>query len=88
MRSVGADDIHRLLDYPSLVAALREMFRAGCEVPLRHHHTILAPDSNAAPGTLLLMPAWQNGRSLGTPSREREVVDSRSAYGTDGREGR
>jgi len=65
MRIVGADDIHRLLDYPSLVAALREMFRAGCEVPLRHHHTIPAPDPNAAPGTLLLMPAWQHGRSLG-----------------------
>jgi ornithine cyclodeaminase len=67
MRVLGADDIHRLLDYSSLVEALRAMFRAGCEVPLRHHHTVAGP--TAAPegggGTLLLMPAWQAGRSLG-----------------------
>ena len=65
MRIISADDIHRLLDYPSLVDALRDMFRAGCEVPLRHHHTIAGPAQDASPGTLLLMPAWQIGRSLG-----------------------
>ena len=65
MRMVAANEIHRLLDYPSLFDALREMFRTGCEVPLRHHHTIAASDSNGAPSTLLLMPAWQSGRSLG-----------------------
>ena len=65
MRIVGADDVHRLLDYPSLIGALRDMFRVGCEVPLRHHHTIEPPAPDGAPGTLLLMPAWQSGRSLG-----------------------
>ena len=65
MRIVGADDIHRLLDYPSLVDALRDMFRAGCEVPLRHHHTIGPAAPDGVPGTLMLMPAWQSGRSLG-----------------------
>src|SRR5215470_5284903 len=63
MRVIGADEIHRLLDYPGLIAALREMFRAGCEVPPRHHHTVAVP--GGAPGTLLLMPAWQSGSSLG-----------------------
>jgi ornithine cyclodeaminase/alanine dehydrogenase-like protein (mu-crystallin family) len=63
MHVIGADEIHRLLDYPGLIAALREMFRAGCEVPLRHHHTVAVP--GGAPGTLLLMPAWQSGSSLG-----------------------
>jgi ornithine cyclodeaminase len=63
MRIVSAEDVHRLLDYPSLAAALRDMFRAGCEVPLRHHHPVPVPDG--APGTLLLMPAWRSGRSLG-----------------------
>lgn len=63
MHVIGADEIHRLLDYPGLIAALRDMFRAGCEVPLRHHHTVAVP--GGAPGTLLLMPAWRSGGSLG-----------------------
>jgi len=65
MQIVAADDIHRRLDYPSLVAALREMFRDGGEVPLRHHHMISALEADRKPGTLLLMPAWRSGRSLG-----------------------
>jgi len=39
------------------------MFRDGCEVPPRHHHSVPVP--GAATGTLLLMPAWQTGRHLG-----------------------
>ena len=65
MRIFDADDIHNLLDFPSLVTALRDMFRAGCEVPPRHHHSIAAVTPNATAGTLLLMPAWQPGRALG-----------------------
>jgi alanine dehydrogenase len=58
MRAIGADAIHRALDYPSLVEALRRMFRDGCEAPVRHHHALPG-------GTLLLMPAWQPGGPLG-----------------------
>lgn len=65
MRTIGADDIHRLLDFPRLIEALRAMFRDGCETPLRHHHRIAPAAPGGAPGTLLLMPAWQAGRSLG-----------------------
>jgi alanine dehydrogenase len=65
MRVVGADEIHRLLDYPSLIEALREAFRTGCEVPPRHHHAIAPPSAGGATGTLLLMPAWQSGGALG-----------------------
>ncbi len=43
MRIVDAEAIHRLLDFPSLIAALREMFRDGAEVPPRHHHAIDPP---------------------------------------------
>ncbi len=46
------------LAMPRLVAALREAFVAGAEVPLRHRHA--PPD-----GTLLLMPAWRGGMAMG-----------------------
>lgn len=63
MQIIGPDDIHRVLDFPSLIAALCDMFRDGCEVPPRHHHRIATGAPDAA--TLLLMPAWQPGRALG-----------------------
>jgi alanine dehydrogenase len=66
MQLIDREAIHRLLDFPSLIAALRAMFRAGCEVPARHHHPIgPAATADGISGTLLLMPAWQPGRSLG-----------------------
>jgi ornithine cyclodeaminase len=65
MQVIGGEDIHRLLDYPSLIDALRAMFQGGCEAPARHHHRISAPTVEGTPGTLLLMPAWQTGRALG-----------------------
>jgi len=57
MRFVGGDEIDHLLDYPSLVEALRAAFRGGVTVPLRHHHTIKRPGADA---TLILMPAWHD----------------------------
>jgi ornithine cyclodeaminase/alanine dehydrogenase-like protein (mu-crystallin family) len=54
MRTVTADDIDRVLSYPTLVEALREAFRAEIAAPVRHHHAI----GNAM---LLLMPAWTAG---------------------------
>ena len=65
MLQIGAEEIHRLLDFPSLVAALRAMFSNGCEVPRRHHHTIASVSPGGSPATLLLMPAWQAGQALG-----------------------
>ena len=63
MRVISAADVERALDYRSLVERLRQMFRSGCAVPLRHHHTI--PTFGDQPATLLLMPAWQAGRHIG-----------------------
>jgi ornithine cyclodeaminase len=64
LRIVSADDIARALTYPALIDALADAFRAKIEVPVRHHHPIAQPGSEA---TLLLMPAWtQSGeRFLG-----------------------
>ncbi len=63
MRVVSAAEVHRTLDFAALIEALAAMFKAGCEVPLRHHHAIAVP--GAPDATLLLMPAWQTGAALG-----------------------
>ena len=63
MRLINADEVNSALDDLALVEELREMFRGGCDVPLRHHHNILNP--GAADATLLLMPAWQSGEQIG-----------------------
>jgi ornithine cyclodeaminase/alanine dehydrogenase-like protein (mu-crystallin family) len=51
------------LPYDALIPALRQMFVEGCVVPRRHSHII--GDRELAPDTLLIMPAWQEGRYLG-----------------------
>ena len=51
MRVIGGDEIHLLLDFPSLIDALRAMFQGGCEVPLRHHHRIATRAAEGTPGT-------------------------------------
>jgi ornithine cyclodeaminase len=51
------------LPFAALIPALRAAFIAGCELPLRHTHTIPNPQGPA--GTVLLMPAWRAGQRLG-----------------------
>ena len=63
MQTLDAAEVERRLDFPSLIERLREMFRSGCELPTRHHHTVQVPGQPDA--TLLLMPAWQVGRHVG-----------------------
>jgi alanine dehydrogenase len=64
MRVIGPSEVNATLDFTSLVEALRQMFRTGCEAPLRHHHTIKDP-AGGPDATLLLMPAWQSGGRIG-----------------------
>jgi ornithine cyclodeaminase len=63
LRYFSAEQVNRSLEYGRLVDALADMFRAGCEVPLRHHHHVDRADGTA--GTLLLMPAWQPNGPIG-----------------------
>ncbi len=51
------------LSQEALIEALREVFAAGVEAPVRHHHDI--PRSGGPPATLLLMPAWRPDREIG-----------------------
>jgi len=62
VRLVGEEELAAVLDDRSLVECLREAFREGAESPLRQHYDVGARGTE---GTLLLMPAWQPGRSLG-----------------------
>ncbi len=59
MRIVTADDIVRVLTYELLVDALADAFCGDIAVPVRHHHTLAQPGTDA---TLLLMPAWTQAR--------------------------
>ncbi len=63
MRSLGDSEVVAALDFPSLIEALRQMFRAGGETPARHQYSIPVPGGDDA--SLLLMPAWQAGQHIG-----------------------
>jgi len=52
---IDAEHTRRALDFPAVIPALREAFRAGASVPARHVHAI---ESGGAHGTSLIMPAW------------------------------
>ena len=62
MKILSAAEVDANLDDLALIDRLDALFRTGCEMPPRHHHTLAAP---AGPGssdaTLLLMPAWTRG---------------------------
>jgi len=57
--TLSEERMREALPWRDLVEALRGMFRTGCEMPVRHHHTVEVPDEPDA--TLLLMPAWVPG---------------------------
>ena len=59
MLHFDAAALRERLPMVALVDALRAMFASGCEVPLRHTHTI------GHAGTVLLMPAWREGGHFG-----------------------
>jgi ornithine cyclodeaminase len=61
---IPADEVDRCLNFPDLVEALREAFRAGAIQPTRHHHHVEKPDGAAS--TLLLMPAWTDFAAAGS----------------------
>ena len=73
MKIVDAATTRDALPFGHLIDALAAMFASGCEVPLRHTHTLAVGDgSNGsgggaghAVGTVQIMPAWQPGRYLG-----------------------
>ncbi len=63
MRFMDAKAVAAALPYADLVESLRAAFASDIEVPLRAHHNVEVPGGNDA--TLLLMPAWRKGQSIG-----------------------
>ena len=63
MQVLDAKAVADALPYDQLIAALDEAFRDDIDVPLRAHHEVPVP--KGTDGTLLLMPAWRRGESLG-----------------------
>ena len=64
MRMFSAAEVDAALDDLALVDCLDALFRRGCEMPTRHHHTVTQPTGpGSADATLLLMPAWTRGTS-------------------------
>jgi ornithine cyclodeaminase/alanine dehydrogenase-like protein (mu-crystallin family) len=64
MKFIDTESTRRALPFDRLIPALREMFVEGCEVPLRHTHSLQAA-TDGPPQTVLIMPAWQHDRYLG-----------------------
>jgi alanine dehydrogenase len=65
VRVVTAADIDGMLDYPALVDALADAFRADIAMPPRHHHTIKQAGQDA---TMLIMPAWNRAGPAAPPA--------------------
>ena len=60
---VSTETLDAKLDYPSLIAALKHAFAADWTIPVRHHHHV--PIAGEPDQVLLLMPAWESGKSVG-----------------------
>lgn len=63
MQSLDAEAIRARLPWPVVMAALDEALRADVHAPLRTSHHIEVAGKPTA--TLLTMPAWRGGRSIG-----------------------
>jgi alanine dehydrogenase len=59
---LSAAEVDAALDDLALIDRLDALFRAGCEMPPRHHHAVAEPNGpGSADAALLLMPAWTRG---------------------------
>ena len=56
MKLLTGAEVRDLLDWPSTIEALENIFRTACITPVRHHHNV--PVSEGSDATMLLMPAW------------------------------
>ena len=65
MLQLDAAALAARLDRPALIDALERAFRSAPVVPARQHYEVESANPGQRPGTLLVMPAWRSGASLG-----------------------
>jgi ornithine cyclodeaminase len=63
MRVISADDLHRVLDYASLIDRLDAYFRSGNTHQEHVHYPVNVP--GGAEATLIMMPCWEEGAYIG-----------------------
>ena len=63
MKTYDAEAVRRALPWPDLITAIEALFVRGADVPQRQALTITK--TGGEDGTLLLMPAWIGGESIG-----------------------
>lgn len=80
---LDADQVIQALPWPALVEALDDVFTQTVHSPVRHHHHLQVPGDPDA--TLLLMPAWIEGKYLGV--KQVNVFPGNSARGLPGLSG-
>lgn len=73
---IDAATVRRLTPMPALIDALADMFRGDSFAPARHAHP-LSPDAS-----MLIMPAWQAGGSIGVKIATVHRHDSPSVKAT------
>ncbi len=64
MTFIDKKSVDKALTFPLLIDSLRNAFQREVVVPPRQHHDFKNPQENMD-STLLLMPAWEEGESLG-----------------------
>lgn len=75
MDVISSERVEALIDFPDLIAALREGFRRGAVMPPRVRHEIDGGDG----ASLFVMPAWQPG--VGRIVKLMSAVPSNAARG-------
>ena len=60
---IDQEALKKILDWDGLIQSIEAVFETGCEMPIRHHHSVAVTGQPDA--TLLLMPAWTQDGFLG-----------------------
>ena len=80
MKNIFVEYEDGCLPYGKLISALDDAFKLDINAPIRHHHHLKVPGKKDA--TLLLMPAWLEGKYLGV--KQVSVFPSNSEAGLPG----
>ena len=64
MKLIDENELEHLLPYDKLIPQIKDAFSQEYNIPLRNHHQYPNPKETSE-STILLMPAWDEGKHLG-----------------------